>query len=223
MFNFFNKTDEHIQNDVIRELKWDPSIRSEEIGVTAHNGIITLRGSVPHYCEKMSAEEAVQRIGGVRAVADELEVKLLADYERSDEDIAEAALTAMTWSYNVPTGIKVLVDKAWVTLSGEVDWDYERTAAGKAVDQLMGVCGVTNNITLKAMVQESDVKNLIEAALKRSAEGEGRKITVDVDGNRVTLSGDVQSLSEMEDARLAAWNAPGVVMVNNCMRLAHSH
>jgi osmotically-inducible protein OsmY len=220
MFDFFKKTDEQIRLDVISEMKWNPSLSCDEVSVTAKDGIVTLRGTVPHYFEKTTAEESAQRVGGVRAVANELEVKMLQTDERSDQDIAEAALSAIRWNYQVPDGIKVTVTKGWVTLKGEVEWDYERSAAGDVIRPLMGVCGVTNEITIKSKVQPSDIKSRIEDALKRSAESEGRKISVSVDGSRVTLSGNVHSFSESEDARLAAWYAPGVTSVENHLKLA---
>lgn len=206
-FNFFDKSDTQIQQDVANEILYDPSLTSSQVQVTVSDGIATLRGSVPHYSEKLIAEEAAQRVGGVRAVADELEVNIMGSYERSDEQIAEAALNALDWNYAVPKGIKVVVTKGWVTLTGETDWDYQRNAAKDSVSQLMGVCGVTNNIAMKSKIQSSDIKTRIEDAFKRSAEHEGRKIHVKIKGDTVTLTGDVHSLSESLDAKLAAWNA----------------
>lgn len=220
MFNFFKKDDSQIQQDIMTELRWDPSIDADQITVAVKDGIATLSGSLPHYFEKSSAEKAAQRVGGVRAVADEMTVNLLGSYERSDADIAEAALSALKWNYQVPEGIKVSVDRAWITLSGETKWDYERNAAEDAVTLLMGVRGVTNNISIKSSVQSSDVKTRIEDALKRSAESEGRKINVAVDGSEVTLTGNVHSFSEMEVAKLAAWGAKGVMTVENNLVLA---
>jgi len=182
--------------------------------------VVTLRGSVHHYFEKYSAEKAAQRVGGVRAIADELEVNLYPEYQRSDNDIAKSALSALDWNYSVPEGVKVIVDKGWVTLQGAAEWDYERSAAKDAVATLMGVRGVSNNITLKSKVQASDVKKKIEDALKRSAETESRDINVTVSGSTVNLTGRVQSFSEAEDARLAAWSAPGVMTVNDDLKIA---
>lgn len=221
MFNFFAKKDTQLQKDVKNELNWDPSVTSCHVSVVASDGIVTLRGSVPHYFEKAAAEQAAQRVGGVRAVADELEVELMGPYERSDEDIARAALMALDWNYQVPEDVKVTVEKGWITLRGEAEWAFQKSAAKTVVSQLMGVRGVTNEINIKAKVQPSDVKNRIEEALKRTAEHEGHKINVEVDGDRVTLSGDVHSLFEIGDAGLAAWNAPGVTAVENNLKLAH--
>ena len=220
MFNFFEKSDSQIQRDVMNELKWDPSVVDTQINVTSKDGVVTLRGSVPHYFDKSTAEEATQRVGGVRAIADEIEVDMLGAFERSDGDIAEAALNALKWDYSVPKDLKVIVEKGWITLKGETDWDFERNAAKNAVKNLMGVRGVKNNISLKSKVLPSDVKTHIEAALKRSAEAEGRKIAVSVSRDQVTLTGNVHSFTEIADAGLAAWNAPGVKMVENNLKIA---
>lgn len=221
MFNFFNKTDSQIQKDVTTELLWDPRVKADHINVAAQNGIVTLSGSVPHYFEKSSAEEAAQRVGGVRAVADEIEVKLLGSFERTDQEIAEAALNALKWNYSTPEGVKVTVEKGWITLTGQADWEYERTAARDCVRRLMGTVGVTNQISLKSNTQSTDVKTRIEEALKRSAKNEAGKISVSVSGDQVTLTGNVHSISESEDARFAAFSAPGVMSVINDLRVTH--
>jgi osmotically-inducible protein OsmY len=220
MFNFFEKTDAEVEKDVRNELKWDPSISAADVATTATDGIVTLRGNVPHYFDKMSCANAAQRVGGVRAVANELEVKLLSEYTRSDEDLATAARSALDWGYLVPSGVRVTVEKGWITLTGNAEWDFERSAARDAVSSLMGVCGVTNNMSVKpaTKVQASEVKSKIEQALKRSAQAESRKIGVKVTGQKVTLSGSVHSFSEMEDAKSAAYSAPGVSTVENELR-----
>jgi osmotically-inducible protein OsmY len=215
MFSAFKKTDSQIQEDVTHELSWDPSLTSDKIAVFVRDGIITLRGSVPHYSEKTLAEKATQRVGGVRAVADELEVKLLGSHRRNDADIAQSALIALKWHYQVPEGVEVTVDRAWITLRGEVEWAYERNAAKNAVSSLIGVRGVTNEITLMSRIQPTDVKTRIEDALRRSTEGEGREIKVAVDDTKVTLTGNVYSFAEIEDARFAAWCIPGVMTVDD--------
>lgn len=215
MLNGLGKTDSQIQKDVLNELTWDPRVTATQINVTASDGIVTLRGTVPHYFEKSTAEEVAQRVAGVRAVADELEVDLMGSYERGDEDIARAALNVLQWNYAVPKDVKVAVEKGWVTLKGEVEWDYQRNIARNAISQLMGVRGVKNNITIRSRVQPADIKIRIEEALKRSAEREGRMIGVEVKGDRVILSGHVHCLTESQDARLAAFNAPGVLAVEN--------
>jgi osmotically-inducible protein OsmY len=222
MFNFFHKSDSQIQQDVTNEIKNDPSIKSTQVSNSTHDGIVTLRGSVPHYFEKSRAVEAAQRVGGVRAVADEIEVNIMGSYIRTDEQIAEAALNALRWSYTVPSKVDVVVEKGWITLKGEAEWDYERRAAQRAVRDLMGVTGVTNLIYLKSksIHKAADIKLRIEEALKRSAEIEGRKISVTVDGNQVTLSGNVHSFGEVEDAKHAAWMSPGIMSVVNHIQIS---
>ncbi len=218
MFNFFNKTDSDVKRDVANEIMWDPRVTSSDVKVTATDGIVTLRGTVPHLIEKRSAERAAQRVGGVKAVADELEVKTI--FDKSDEEIAAAAISAMKWNYSIPKNVKISIEKGWITLSGEADWDFERNAAKDSVSQLLGVCGVTNSITLKSKAQPLDIKTRIEEALKRSAEAEGRKISVSVNGDKVTLTGNVHSYSEIDDARDAAWMAPGVRTVENKLTIS---
>ena len=219
MFNFYNKTDSDVKRDVLNELMWDQSVTASHVKVSANDGIVTLSGSVPHYIEKVAAEHAAKRVGGVKAVADELEVK--GEFDKSDEEIARAALNALKWNYSVPNDIKVTVEKGWITLDGEADWDYQRNAARNAVGELLGVSGVTNSMTLKSSAAiPTDIKNRIEEALKRSAEAEGRQITVAVSGDKVTLTGHVHSFSEVEDARLAAWNSPGVMSVVNNLTIS---
>ena len=220
MFNFFEKRDTQLQQDVINELNWDPSVSSGQISVLAKDGVVTLRGSVPHYYEKSTAESGAQRVSGVRAVVDELTVNIMGSYERSDEDIAHAALNALEWNYSAPKDVKLSVEKGWVTLRGETEWEYERNAANNSVRQLMGVCGVTNNISIKSKIQPDDVKQRIEKALKRAAEKESKNIVVTVMGNQVTLAGNVHSFTEVGVAGLAAWNAPGVMVVHNDLKIA---
>lgn len=149
MFSFFEKDDEQIQIDVMKELKFDPSVTSAQVSVAVANGVVTLSGNVPHFFEKTSAEEAAQRVGGVRAVADEIEVKLMGAYEKSDAEIANAALNAVEWNFSVPREVKVSVDHGWITLRGETEWDYQRQAAEKAVGHLMGGRGIKNEMTLR--------------------------------------------------------------------------
>lgn len=220
MFSFFEKDDEQIQIDVMKELKFDPSVTSAQISVTAKNGIVTLSGSVPHFFEKTSAEEAAQRVGGVRAVADEIEVQLMGAYEKSDAEIANAVLNAIEWNFSVPRDVKVSVDNGWITLRGEAEWDYQRQATKKAVSHLLGVKGVRNNMTIKARADATDIQHRIEEAFKRSAEADGKNISVRVDGNKVTLAGKVHSFSDLADAGTAAWNTPGVSEVVNNLRIS---
>ena len=220
MNELLQKTDSAIQRDVTSELMFDPQVTAAQIKVSVFDGIVTLRGNVPHYIEKRTAEDAAERVAGVRAVADELEVNVLGSFERNDEDLARGALTALEWNSRVLPGTKVSVDRAWITLRGEVEWDYQRTAAKETVSNLRGVRGVTNEMTIRSCVQPGDIKSRIEEALKRSAQAEGGKIHVSVDGSQVTLSGQADTFSEMGDAKLAAWSAPGVTSVHNDIKLA---
>ena len=220
MFNYLKKSDSDLQRDVTSELKWDASISSTQINVSAKDGVVTLRGSVPHYSEKVCAEKAAQRVAGTRVVADELDVNLLTDFARSDEDVGAAAVSALEWNYQVPETVKVSVEKGWITLRGEVEWDYQRAAANDAVCMLLGVIGVSNDIAIKSSITAENIKMRIEEALKRTAESEGRNIKVEVNGSRVILSGNVHSRTEIDDARVAAYNAPGVFWVENNLKLA---
>jgi osmotically-inducible protein OsmY len=211
------KTDSQIQADVIQELKWDPSVTHEKIGVTVSDSIVTLSGMVPSYVEKYAAEKAAQRVAGVKAVVEKTEVELPFSFKRTDQDIASSILHMFKWNIQVPDElVKVNVEKGWVELSGEVEWAFQKKAAEKAVRGITGVRGVTNAIALKVKdVKPAAIKEKIAAALKRNAENDANKIQIDVLGSKVTLSGNVSSFSEKEDAKWAAWSAPGVSTVQN--------
>ena len=221
MFNLYGKNDADIRRDVISELQWDPSVNIENIAVKIDDGIVTMRGTVPSYFGKGKAEKAAWRVVGVRAVADELEVNIMAPDERTDGDIAKAALQALEWTYEIPQGVKVTVDQGWVTLQGEAEWDYERNAAKRAVAGITGVRGVTNDIKIKSTLAASDIKLSIEEAISRAAVAEGKKVTVAVQGDTVTLEGKVNSFNEMEDAKNSAWSARGVREVVNNIEITH--
>ena len=215
------KTDNEIQQDVRDELKWDARTTASEIGVTVKDGIVNLNGTTGHYVQKTAAEEAAQRVAGVRAVTNEIKVKFFdLSFKRTDQDIAEAAINALKWDYQVPEGIKVSVSDGAVTLKGKVEWDYQKEAAKDCVKSLMGVSDVSNEIEIKASVQPADIKKRIEAAFKRSADTESKGINVDVDGAKVTLTGSVHSMSEKYDARWAAYCAPGVNKVDNNLNVS---
>ena len=185
------KTDAQLKNDVIEELRWEPTVTSSDINVAAHDGVVTLSGTVPHYAEKWAAERATQRVEGVKAIAEEMEVNLTGVHERKDSEIAEAVVNSLKWHVWVPSHVQATVENGWVTLTGSVTWGFQRNSAEDAVRFLSGVKGVSNNITLKPSVQPTAVKDAIEKALKRDAEIDAENINVSADGGKVTLAGTV--------------------------------
>jgi osmotically-inducible protein OsmY len=211
------KSDAQIQTDVIQELKWDPRVTQEHVGVAVSDGIVTLSGTVPSYIEKSAAEKAAQRVAGVKAVVEKIEVKVPGSFHKDDEDIAKAIINQFRWHAQVPDeSVKASVEKGLVELTGEVEWDYQRRAAEKVVRGLTGVRGLTNKIAIKARVaQPAEIKNKIEQALKRAAEREAEHLNIEVQGSRVVLSGKVRSFAELRDVRGAAWSAPGVTSVDD--------
>ena len=210
------RTDEEIQRDVLDELKWDPRVRSTEIGVTVKDGIVTLTGWVDSYWKKVAAEDVAHRVPGVKAVANDIEVRLPISAERTDADLATAVLNALKWDANIPTDkIEVTVSNGWVTLKGEVDYGFQRREAERAIERLFGVKGVTNRISVKPSVSPSDLKQQIERALVRNAETDAKNITVEVEGSKVILHGRVRAYAEKKAAEQAAWSAPGVTEVDN--------
>jgi osmotically-inducible protein OsmY len=209
-------TDLELKKSVESELSYEPSINPAEIGVAAKDGIVTLTGRIPSYWEKVAAERAAMRVAGTKAVVNQIEVRLPTSSERTDEDIARAALDALKWSVLIPPDrIKVKVSKGWVTLEGMVDWQFQKTAAENAVRKLYGVLGVSNFVEVKVSVSKSEVKVAIESALKRSAEVDAKQIKVETDGDKVILRGSVRSWYEREEAERAAWRSPGVRSVDN--------
>lgn len=205
-----------LQKRVLEALDWEPGLEAKEIGVAANDGIVTLTGLVRSFADRFTAERVVKRLSGVKAIANDLEVRLPGDSRRSDSDLASAAVRALEWDVNVPNDrIKVRVADGWLTLEGQVEWQYQRQAAERAVRQLMGLRGVSNQLTLTARVTPNDLKNRIEAAFKRTAELEARKIRVETTGGKVILEGSVHTWAEREEAEDAVWAAPGVTVVED--------
>ena len=205
------KTDTQLQQDVLAELAWEPSVNAAQIGVEVKAGVVTLAGHVSSFVEKWEAERAAQRVSGVRALAVEMDVTLLGSGKRLDADIARAAQNAVMWMTHVPPdAIKVLVENGWITLSGEVQWEYQRKAATDAVRGLLGVTGVSDQITIKNVLSSSALKADIEAALQRRAHSDGQDISVEVRGTDVTLRGKVHSFSERDLVTNCAWGSAGV-------------
>ena len=217
------KTNEELQKDVIQEIKWDPQLRTvaTEIGVSAKDGVITLSGIVDTYARKLAAEKAAQRVHGVKVVAVDIEVKPVKTGIKSDTEIAEAVSNALKWNSAVNEDrIEVKVDNGWVYLNGQVEWEYEKRTAESAIKNLLGVRGVTNNITIKSKVIDAvEIKNKISEAFHRNARLDSHAIRVEVVGSTVTLKGTVRSWTEKEEAERVAWSSPGVLTVDNRMEI----
>jgi osmotically-inducible protein OsmY len=216
------KTDLRLQRDVLDELKFEPSIREAEIGIAVKDGVVTLTGFVDSYAEKFSAERTAERVAGVKAVADEIKVKLPGSYQRSDTDIAHAVVNALQWDIQVPDDrIKAAVDGGWIDLEGQVEWQYQKWAAEGAVRNLTGVKGVTNLISVKPKkVSTYEVGLKIKDSLRRHAELDADRITIEAKDGRVTLRGTVSSFAERQDAERAAWQAPGVTKVDDMIAVS---
>ena len=210
-----------IQQEVIDQLKWEPILNAAEIGVSVKDGVVTLYGIVDTYYKKIIAENAAKKIIGVKAVAEDIQVGISPAFRKTDSEIAEAVINALKWNTSVPEDrLKVKVEDGVVALDGEVNWDYQRSAARIAIENLAGVRRINNFITVKAGVTPDNVKQKIVSAFQRNACIDGGKISVDVIGNKVVLTGKVRSLTEKEDAERAAWFSPGIINVENKLELA---
>ena len=209
-----------LQRRVLDELDWEPSIDAAHVGVTVNDGVVTLTGSVSTYAEKMTAEQATKRLVGVKAVANDLEVRPTFPSQPNDTEIAQAVIRALEWDVSIPHDlIKARVAKGTVTLEGEVKFWYQRQAAVNAVRGLKGVQGIVNLISIRAVPKAPDVKSRIESAFRRSAEIDAGRIEVDTSNGKVTLRGRVRSWAEREEAENAAWAAPGVTMVDDELKV----
>ncbi|WP_300392785.1 BON domain-containing protein [Henriciella sp.] len=213
-------SDKTIRDRILAELDWDPSIEATDIGVAIEDGVVTLTGHVATYAEKMSVESAVKRVKGVRAIAQEVEIRTSLSSKMTDDQIAKRAADVIDWDVTIPRGkVTIKVQNGYVTLSGEVDWQYQRRHAEEAVRTLTGVRGINNTIALKARVSVPDIQKRIESALQRNAALEAKAIKVSVADGRVTLEGEVDDWTEREAVETAVWAAPGVTTVVDHLRI----
>lgn len=214
------KTDSQLQHDVMDELEWDPSVDSAEIGVSVSEGVVTLSGTVKSFAEKIAAEKAARRVAGVKALAENIKVRLAFARKTSDAEIAQRIVSMLAWDVSVPDdAIDVKVESGWVTLSGTVDWKYQSEAAKKDASKIGGVLGVTNLVEVRQMPTSKDVRNRIIAAFRRQADFDSSSVSVFTDGSKVTLSGHVNAWYERQMAERAAWSAPGVTKVEDQIRV----
>jgi osmotically-inducible protein OsmY len=214
----FARTDQEIQTDVLAELRWDLGTPAKDIGVAVKDGVVTLTGTVDTYLNKWRAEQAAHHVTGVTAVANDVTVRTIG--ERTDSDIAAAAVHALKWNTSIPADkIHVTVDKGWVTIKGEVEWQYQKQEVERVIRPLWGVKGVSNLITVKPLASPADLKRKIEDALVRSAQVDAKNITVEVQGSKAVLKGRVRSWAEREEAERTAWLAPGIAAVDNQISL----
>lgn len=208
--------DKRLKHDVLAELAWEPRITAAHIGVTANAGVVTLSGHVESFVEKRAAEEATARVKGVRAVAEEIEVRLPTDAKRGDEEIAAAAIERLGWDVSIPhDAVKVMVEEGLIILSGQVDWHFQKEAAAHDVYGLFGVVGVSNQIAIKQRVNVSNVSDDIMHALHRSWFFDPKAVTVSADGGKIRLTGVVPSWHDRQVAADTAWAAPGAISVEN--------
>lgn len=209
-------TDKDLKQHVQSALDWEPSLDASDIGISVDEGVVTLRGNVASYAEKITAERVALRVYGVKGLANDLVVHLVSLFERTDTELAQAAVAAFKWNTMVPKdGVTVAVKNGWLTLNGSVDWQYQKDAAARAVRDLTGVKGLTNSIIVEPHAKTIDVRDKIEAAFKRSAEIDARRINVTAANGTIILSGNVHSWAERQEAERAAWSAPGVTQVDD--------
>jgi osmotically-inducible protein OsmY len=212
------KSDSNLKKDVLDELLWDPLVPEERVGVSVSGGVVTLTGHLDSYAEKVAARRAAQRVSGVKALAVELDVVPLVDHVRSDTEIATAVENALAWNTSVPQDrVQLVVEKGWVTLSGELDWNFQRRAVERVIRPLKGVKGIIDNIELKALPVATDLSMRIQEALTRQVVREARRIEINVEGGTVTLRGRVHSWAESNAAEGVTWSAPGVNRVQNLL------
>jgi len=210
------RSDTDIHKDIVAEFHWEPSLRDDDIAVAVRDGVVTLAGFADSYADKWKAERIASKIRGVKAIANDIEIKLPSASQRADPDIARAVVNALQWNISVPADrIKPKVEKGWVTLEGEADYNYQKDAAERAIRYLTGVKGITNLITVKQRATPADLKERIKEALQRTAQFDAERITVEVQGNKAILSGTVRSYAEMKEAERAALKAPGITEVEN--------
>ncbi|RKR84695.1 osmotically-inducible protein OsmY [Mucilaginibacter gracilis] len=210
------KTNQELQKDVQDAIKWEPLLNAAEIGVTAKDGVVTLTGTVDSYAKKIEAEDATKNVAGVKAVAEEITIKYSDFGKKSDTEISNEVLKAWKWNWQIPEDkIKVKVENGWVTLEGELEWNYQKEAAKIAIRNLAGVMGVISNIKIKSDIHDGIEKAAIKSALQRNSSIDDLDINVDVTGNHVTLMGTVNSFYAKDEAEQIAWNAPGVWSVDN--------
>jgi len=209
-------TDKELKQYVQSALDWEPSVDATDIGVSVDEGVVTLRGNVESYTEKIAAERVALRTYGVKAVANDLIVRLVGRHQQTDTEIAQAALASLDWHTQVPVArVTLIVKDGWITLNGTLDWQHQKDAAARAVRDLTGVRGVTNEIRVQPHVKTTDVTDTIEAAFKRSAEIDARRVHVTAHDGKVILSGNVRSWAEQQEAERAAWATPGVSQVDD--------
>jgi len=210
------KSDSEIEKDVRNELQWDPDLHAEDIAVAVKNGVVTLTGFTRSYTDRLEAEAAAKRVSGVLAVANDIEVRLPAIDQRPDPEIGREAVAALKAQLPISHDrIKVIVKDGWITLEGEVEWQYQKSTAEAAVRKIAGVKGVTNVISVKPKVEPADIQRKIQEAFKRNAEVDANRITVEAHGSEVILKGTVRSWIEREEAERVAWSAPGITKVED--------